>query len=299
VVLEELGRALACVPYLSSCVIAPTILLDGAEELAEELLPLLADGRAMAAVALGDEALLGAVASTTLRARSTAQDRWRVSGEALFVADAAAADHLFVVASRPEGGVGWFVVRAGTDGVTVTSMPVIDTTRGQARVLLADAEARIVSLHDDVDSAIGPVLDAALTGRACEQSAAARFLLEITVDYAKTRYQFGQPIGSFQAIQHRLAELAVTVDTSVSAVEYAVWAAAEDLGRWREAASIAGFTCAEALHVAALEAIQLHGGIGFTWEHVAHRYYRRALASRVQFGAPSRNRERLLQALAI
>jgi acyl-CoA dehydrogenase len=133
---------------------------------------------------------------------------------------------------------------------------------------------------------------------ACEQSAMCTFLLTSTVGYVSTRYQFGQPIGSFQAIQHRLADLAIHADTTVSAVEFAVWAASEAPHRFTEAASIAGFVCSEAVHLVASEAIQLHGGIGFTWEHPAHRYFRRALASRAQLGKPSYHRERLLQSLA-
>jgi alkylation response protein AidB-like acyl-CoA dehydrogenase len=178
-------------------------------------------------------------------------------------------------------------------------MTVVDATRPQASIRLDHTTATLVGEVASFDDLLGPVLDAAITGLACEQSAASTFLLELTVDYCKTRYQFGQPIGSFQAIQHRLADLAVLVDTSVSAVDYAIWAAADSPDALREAASIAGFTCSENMYALAAETIQLHGGIGFTWEHRAHRYYRRALAARSQFGMPAYHRERLLRSLAI
>jgi acyl-CoA dehydrogenase len=298
IVLAELGRGLACLPFLSSCVIAPAVLRCGDSAVAAELLPRIADGTAIVAVALGDEALLGPAPAPRVTA-VPATAGWRLSGQLSFVADGAAAQVILVPAARADGLCGWFAVETGAPGVAVAAMPVIDTTRPQATVRLDQAPARLAGEFSSCEAAVGPVLDAAVTGLACEQSAASQFLLELTVAYCKTRYQFGQPIGSFQAVQHRLADLAIGVDTSVSAVEYAVWAAADEPERWREAASIAGFVCAETMCTAAAETIQLHGGIGFTWEHPAHRYYRRALASWSQFGKPSWHRERLLRSLSI
>jgi alkylation response protein AidB-like acyl-CoA dehydrogenase len=299
VVLAELGRSLACVPFLSSCVIAPTVLGAGDSAAATELLARIADGSAIVAVALGDETLLGPDPTSGVGADPAGDGSWRLSGQLSFVADGAAAQFTLVPAARADGLHGWFAVAAGAPGVTATAMPVVDATRPQAAVRLEQARATLVSEFSAGEAAVGPVLDAAVTGLAFEQSAASQFLLEMTVAYCKTRYQFGQPIGSFQAIQHRLADLAILVDTSVSAVEYAVWAAADEPERWRQAASIAGFVCAETMYTAAAETIQLHGGIGFTWEHPAHRYYRRAIASRSQFGKPSWHRERLLRSLSI
>jgi acyl-CoA dehydrogenase len=299
VILAELGRGLACVPFPSSCVIAPTVLISGGSAAAAELLPRIANGSAIVAVALGDETLLGPEPSSGVDASQGPDGGWRLSGHLPFVADGAVAQHILVLAARPDGLHGWFVVAADAAGVATSAMPVIDATRPQATVRLDQAPARLVSGFGACAEAVGPILDAAITGLACEQSAASQFLLELTVAHCKTRYQFGQPIGSFQAIQHRLADLAIAVDTSLSAVEYAVWAAADEPERWHQAASIAGFVCAETMYTVAAETIQLHGGIGFTWEHPAHRYYRRALASRSQFGKPSWLRERLLRSLSI
>jgi alkylation response protein AidB-like acyl-CoA dehydrogenase len=266
---------------------------------AAEVLPQIADGTAIVTTALGDEALLGPDPTSGVNARQGADGRWRLSGHLPFVADGTVAQYILVLAARADGLHGWFVVSAETHGLTRTAMPVIDTTRPQATIRLDRAPARLIGGFSSCEEAVGPILDAALTGLACEQSATSQFLLELTVEHCKTRYQFGQPIGSFQAIQHRLADLALLVDTAVSAVEYAVWAAADEPERLHEAASIAGFVCAESMHKAAAEAIQLHGGTGFTWEHPAHRYYRRALNSRSQFGKPSWLRERLLRSLSI
>jgi alkylation response protein AidB-like acyl-CoA dehydrogenase len=299
VVLAELGRGLACAPYLSSCVLAPTILLAHESEAAARLLPQIAEGSAIVTVALGDDTLTEADPKPCALASRGEGGAWQLSGQLSFVPDAHAAHYVLVPATDPDGLVGWYAVDIGAQGVSVAAMPVIDTTRPQASLRMDKAPATLVGASSTYEEAVDPVLDAAITGLACEQAAISQFLLELTVAYCKTRYQFGQPIGSFQAIQHRLADLAVQVDTAISAVEYAIWAATDSPRDWRAAASIAGFTCSETMYSAAKECIQLHGGIGFTWEHVAHRYYRRALASRCQFGKPSWHRERLLRSLSI
>jgi acyl-CoA dehydrogenase len=299
VVLAEQGRALACVPFLSSCVVAVTVILSSKDEsAAAELLPGIADGGLVVAVALGEEGLLSDPPHSTVEARLVGE-AYELRGETRFVSDGASADILLVPARREDGRHAWFVVDPTATGVVRTPMTVVDTTRPQAIVRLDSVTSRLLGQFGEPGDVVGPAVDAGMLGIACEQSAAGSRLLEMTVDYARTRYQFGQPIGSFQAIQHRLADLALLVDASVSAVEYAVWAAADEPSAVREAVSIAGFVCSETLHTAASETIQLHGGIGFTWEHPAHRYFRRALASATQLGKPSQHRERLLRALSI
>jgi alkylation response protein AidB-like acyl-CoA dehydrogenase len=299
VVLAELGRGLACVPFLSSCVVAPAVVLGTRDEdAAAAVLPAIADGSSVVAVALGDESLFLPLPRSPVLATLAADRGWALTGATSFVADGTAADQVLLLAATEDGRHGWFLVDASTPGVTRTPMAVVDTTRPQATIELDGAHARLVGSLGACADLLVPALDAAVTGMACEQSAMCTFLLTSTVGYVSTRYQFGQPIGSFQAIQHRLADLAIHADTTVSAVEFAVWAASEAPHRFTEAASIAGFVCSEAVHLVASEAIQLHGGIGFTWEHPAHRYFRRALASRAQLGKPSYHRERLLQSLA-
>jgi alkylation response protein AidB-like acyl-CoA dehydrogenase len=300
VVLAELGRGLACVPYLSSCVVAVSVVLDADDEAAAGLiLPGIADGSAVVAVALGDDRLLPATGSSALIARPDPGGAWKLSGSQQFVVDGMAADRFLLLARAEDGRHGWFLVESDAEGLERIGMEVLDSTRPQARLALDDVAARLVGRLAACDDLVAPALDALVVGTACEISAASRHLLDLTIAYASTRFQFGQPIGSFQALQHRLADLSIIIDTSVSAVEYAIAAAVHHPERLREAASIAGFVCTEAFYQAALETIQVHGGIGFTWEHEAHRYYRRALASRALLGMPSLHRERLMQSLSL
>jgi len=300
VVLHELGRNLACVPYAESCVVAVTVILaSGDVGAAAEILPGIADGTCVLAVGLGDDALLPPGGRSAVSATIDGEGCWRLEGDHPFVGGGAAADRILLLARAADGRHGWFLVDGSAPGLTRTAMSVVDTTRPQARLTLDSVAARLVGGWDECDVLLGPALDAAVTAAACEQVAASRHLLDLTVAYTSTRYQFGQPIGSFQALQHRLADLAIAVDSAVSAVEYAVAAAHGDPDRVPEAAAIAGVVCSETLYRAALETIQMHGGIGFTWEHQAHRYYRRALASRALLGSPALHRERLLQSLAL
>jgi alkylation response protein AidB-like acyl-CoA dehydrogenase len=299
IVLGELGRGLACVPFLESAVVAPTVILDAGDPEAEhDLLPRIADGSLVATVSFGGETALGDDAAAAVHARDDS-GTWRLTGSQPFVSHAEYAGLFLVIAATGAGDHGWFAIEGEDPTLSRTPMTVVDTTRPLSTVDLADTPARLIGQLRPFRQLAEGVLSAAVVGSACEQEAASRFLLETTVEYTRSRYQFGRPIGSFQALQHRLADLAVAVDTSTSAVEYAVWAAADAPHHLAEAASVAGFTCSETFFRAACEAIQMHGGIGFTWEHMAHRYYRRALTSRALFGKPSFHRERLLESLSI
>ncbi|MCW2848445.1 MAG: acyl-CoA dehydrogenase domain protein [Marmoricola sp.] len=300
VVLAELGRGLACVPFLSSCVVAVSVVLESNDAAAAAaILPGVAEGSSIVAVALGDDRLLPALGSSAVAARTGADGGWQLSGVQPFVVDGIAADRILLLGRTDNGAHGWFLVEAGAGGLTRTTMEVVDPTRPQATLTLDGVTARLIGDLGTCDDLVAPALDALVVGTGCEMAEASRHLLDLTIVYATTRYQFGQPIGSFQALQHRLADLAIMIDTSVSAVEYAIASAVHHPERLREAASIAGFVCTEAFYQAALETIQVHGGIGFTWEHQAHRYYRRALASRALLGTPAVHRERLMQSLSL
>lgn len=299
IILAELGRGLACVPFLESAVVAPAVIMAAEDaDAATDLLPRISDGSMIVTVGLGDAELFAHDASSPLRAHEDTGS-WSVSGHQPFVVHAESADIILLLCSTDEGDHSWFTVDPNDESVTLQPMSVIDATRPQFVVVLENTPARPVGSFGARRQLLSPALTAAVVGAACEQEAASQFLLETTVQYVRNRYQFGRPIGSFQALQHRLADLAVMVDQSTSAVEYALWALADAPERAVEAASIAGFTCAETMFSAASETIQMHGGIGFTWEHLAHRYYRRALTSRVQFGKPTFHRERLLESLSI
>jgi alkylation response protein AidB-like acyl-CoA dehydrogenase len=281
VILAELGRGLACVPFLHSSVIAPAVLLAGDSEVAAELLPRIADGSVIVTVALDDETLLGPEPASSIAACPESDGVWRLSGQVPFVAYGSAAEHILVAASRPDGQYGWFAVASDTPGVTTEALPVIDTTRPQAKVQLDQAPARLAGGFGPCEAAIASILDTAVTGLACEQSAASQFLLEMTVAYCKTRYQFGQPIGSFQAIQHRLVMTAEQAHATL-------WLSRQ--AAWRDTDSDAAIACAYAQEAVGKVAYDLHqfsGAMGLTTEFPLHFWTYRLRALQGELGGSS------------
>ncbi len=280
VVMEELGRNLTPAPMLGSAVLtAQAILASGDDAACERLLPAIAGGSATAALAWTTPAGHWDVAELGCRAREAGGD-WALDGEAHYVLDGDAADVLLVAAGTPDG-TGLFEVAPDAAGVTRTALPAMDATRGLAVVRLADARGRRVG-----GDAAGPLAfarDQACVALAAEQVGAAQRALELTVEYMLTRVQFGQVIGGFQALQHRAADLYVLVESARS-LSRAVAEALPPLG-----AAAAKVYCSETLAQAASEMIQLHGAIGVTWEHQAHRYLKRAHGGRYLFGDPARH----------
>ena len=204
-----------------------------------------------------------------------------LTGEVGFVIDGAVADDVVVLA-----GDGVYLV---SDGFTTQSLTVLDPTRRQAIVSFQGAPARRLGDRDLLDV----VLLRAAAAVAAELTGVAAKLLDISVDYAKTRHQFGKPIGSFQAIKHKLVDMYVAVETARAASWDALWAADQDPAAFPLAAAQAKAIASESAVFVAAEAIQVHGGIGFTWEHPAHLYYRRAVTSELLFGSPAEHRERV------
>jgi alkylation response protein AidB-like acyl-CoA dehydrogenase len=286
IVAEELGRSLACTPFLASVGLAANLLLaSGDGDACAAYLPAIAAGESTAAVAY--RGIDGAVDPQRLpiSARATGEG-WLLSGEASYVVDGHSADLLLVLA-RVEDTVGLFAVDAAAVGLTRQRMRTLDHTRAQATIRLSDVAGSLVG-----ELGAWPWLEAALLRAtvllAAEQVGGADVALETAVEYAKLRVQFGRKIGSFQAIKHRLADVAVENDRARSAVEHAAWAAAFGTAeQLQEAAAMAALVCGPAFVHAAQESIQVHGGIGFTWEHQAHRYFRRAKADLVVLQDPS------------
>ena len=270
VAIEETGRVLLPVPYLPTAVGA-TILAEAASasEAAERFLPGLADGALTGALALGPGVTLSG---------------GRASGAVPHVLEGAAA--------------GVFLVRAGDALVAVraadaevTPLDTLDQTRGQATVSFAGAPALRVSPDGDDGGVFADRAEDLLrTALAAESAAAAGRCLEITVEYLKTRVQFGRPIGEFQALKHRCADLAVETTSAHMTAHAAVRAAISDPAEFAVAAPLAKRYCADVFAHAAAEMIQLHGGIGFTWEHDAHRYLKRAKSTQLLHGTPSQLR---------
>jgi alkylation response protein AidB-like acyl-CoA dehydrogenase len=300
VVLEEMGRALLCAPFFSPiCLASPTILAAGTEEQKADLLPGIAAGTTIATLALTEEGGRWDASGVGLRAAAEGGGTYRLEGVKTFVPDGQLAD-MIVVAARAEGssgpdGISLFTVAGEAPGISRTPLTTMDLTRKQARVEFAGVRAHLLGAEGAGWAALSTALDQAAACLAAEQVGGAEQCLQMAVEYAKLRVQFGKPIGSFQAIKHRCAEMLVWVEASKSAAYYAGWAAATGAVDLPAAASIAQAYCSEAYFRTAAENIQVHGGIGFTWEHDAHLYFRRAKACEVLLGDPTYHRERLAQ----
>jgi alkylation response protein AidB-like acyl-CoA dehydrogenase len=292
-----MGRALLCAPYFSTVALAAQLLLSIEDEGARQRwLPRIAEGSLIATVAMTDEEGSWDLAAVTTSA-SKVGEGWTLDGVKMFVVDGQLADLLLVVA-RTDDGLGVFAVDKDAPGVTRTSLAPLDLTRPLARIELSGAPAQRVGTGDSA-GAIAHALDLALVALAAEQSGAAERALEMAVDYAKIRVQFGRPIGSFQAIKHKCADMLLEVESAKSASYFAAWSAAEGSDELPVAAALAKAYCSDAFFHVAAENIQIHGGIGFTWEHDAHLYFRRAKSSQLLFGDPQHHRSRLADLVGI
>ncbi|WP_433510369.1 acyl-CoA dehydrogenase family protein [Nonomuraea sp. CA-143628] len=285
VVFEEAGRALLCAPLLSTNVLATyALLLSGDREACARYLPGIAAGTLTATVAGFDD---GGV----LRARP-GEGGWTGSGTADFVLDGCGAD-LILVAARTADGAGLFACEPGAEGVTRTARTVLDGTRPQALVAFADAPFVPIGQQGNAAAFTGRVLDIGRAALAAEQVGGSAHALDASVSYVLERRQFGRQIGSFQAIKHRLADLLVEIEAARSAAVYAVACVTASSPDLPAAASTAKVVCSGVYSRATAEYVQLHGGIGFTWEHPAHLYLRRARAAEVLFGTAGDHRARL------
>jgi alkylation response protein AidB-like acyl-CoA dehydrogenase len=297
VVMEEMGRALLCSPFLGTAVFAANALLHCAEETArKDLLVDIAAGRTLATLAHAEPGGRWDMASVELRAVPKG-DGFELTGTKEFVLDGHSADVILVVA-RTDEGLELFQVAADAPGLTRTALPELDLTRKLARLEFSSTPARRIS-RGDQSAALERVMALTLAALAAEQVGGAQACLDMSVDYAKTRLQFGRPIGSYQAIKHKCADMLVAVEFARSAATKACFAAAEDADDLLEAASLAKAYCSEAYFQAAADTIQIHGGMGFTWEHPAHLYFKRAKASDLLFGDAAHHREALAGHLGV
>jgi alkylation response protein AidB-like acyl-CoA dehydrogenase len=298
VVFEEMGRALLCAPYFSTVALAANLLLASGDESAKaDYLPALASGEKIATVALAEAAGRWDEAGVTMAA-TRSDNGWLLDGEKRFVTDGHVAD-VVLVAARTNAGVSVFAVEKGATGFAATPLATLDQTRKQAKLSFANTPARLIGSDGEGWTALAKMLDLAAVALAAEQVGGAQQVLDVTVQYAKDREQFGQPIGSFQAIKHKCADMLLEVESARSAAYYAGWVAADDDDELPVVASLAKSYCSEAYFHAAAESIQIHGGIGFTWEHPAHLYFKRAKSSELLFGDASYHRELLAQRIGI
>jgi alkylation response protein AidB-like acyl-CoA dehydrogenase len=298
VVLEEMGRALLCAPYFSTVGLAAnTLLTSGDDQAKKDYLPGIASGETIATVAFTEDSGRWDESGITLAATKQA-DGWMLDGHKMFVIDGHVANLILVAARTPEG-VSLFAVDGSAPGLSRTALSTMDQTRKQARLEFYGVPARLVGPEGQGWAILSKALDLAAVALAAEQVGGAQRCLDMSVEYAKVRVQFGRPIGSFQAIKHKCADMLLEVESAKSAAYYAGWAAADDNDELPVVASLAKAYCSDAYFHAAAENIQIHGGIGFTWEHPAHLYFKRAKSSELMLGDPTYHRELLAQRIGI
>jgi alkylation response protein AidB-like acyl-CoA dehydrogenase len=298
VVLEEMGRSLLCAPFFSTVVLAANTLIHSGDDAAKaKYLPGIADGSTVATLAFTEPSGKWDESGITLEATKSGEG-YSLSGTKSFVIDGHTAN-LILVAARTAAGVSLFAVDADADGLTRTALSTMDQTRKQAKLEFAGTPAELIGTDGGGWDVLSKVLDLVVVGLAAEQVGGAQKVLDMAVEYAKVRVQFGRPIGSFQAIKHKCADMLLEVESAKSAAYYGLWCAAEMNDELPSVASLAKAYCSEAYFHASAENIQIHGGIGFTWEHPAHLYFKRAKSSELLFGDPTYHRELLAQRIGI
>jgi alkylation response protein AidB-like acyl-CoA dehydrogenase len=302
VLMEEMGRAVAPGPYFSTVLLGGLAILEaGGDAQKKEWLPKIAAGDKRVALAWMEPSAQLGPAGVTLTAVKRGE-KFALSGTKLFVHDAHTADALVVAARTRPGagadGVSLFLLPKGTKGLEVTLLPTMDQTRKLCEVACSDVTVGGDALLGAAGSGWAPlarVLDRATVALCAEMCGGAQKVLDMTVEYAKIRQAFGRPIGSYQGVKHRAADMLVDVENSKSITYYAAWALDEGSPEAPLAVSMAKAYVSDAFRRVSAAGIQLHGGIGFTWEHDLHLYFKRAKGSEFTFGDATHHRERVAQ----
>ena len=303
IVLEEMGAALLCAPYFSTVVLGASAIMNGATpEQQADLLPGIASGETIAALAITEPNGKWDASGIEMIA-SGSGDAVTLDGTKSYVIDGHIANLIIVVArtagSTGTDSVGLYAVDGDAAGLTRTQLATLDQTRKQAKLDFAGVPARALGDAGNAWGAVEKTLQHASVGLCNEMVGGAQKVLDMSVEYAKVRVQFGRPIGSFQAIKHKCADMLLEVESAKSAAYYAAGTTAEDTDELPVIASLAKAYCSDAYFHAAAENIQIHGGIGFTWEHDAHLYFKRAKSSEILLGDATYHRERLAQRIGI
>lgn len=297
-VVRELGRAATPTPFFSSAVLAAfTILSSGDQDQMDRLLPKIASGESLVSLAYLERPHSGEDIAILVTARQT-DGGWLLSGTKRYVVDGGTADLLLVLAETP-GGPSLFVVLCAEPTVAVTRETTLDPTRRLASVTLTDAPAVLLGSLGVGRATVRTVLDIARIVLASEQVGVARRALEIAVSHAQVRHQFGQAIGSFQAVKHLCANMLVAVETAEAAADYGLLCAENRTPELSTASPMVGAYCSSAAVSVTKDAVQVLGGIGFTWEHPMHFYLKRAKSNSLLLGSPSENRETMLRRMAL
>jgi alkylation response protein AidB-like acyl-CoA dehydrogenase len=302
VLMEEMGRAVVPGPFFSTVLLGAGALLEaGSDAQKKEWLPAIASGQRRVTLAWMEPSATLGPAGVTLQAVAKG-GRFTLSGTKLFVPDAHTADAIVVAARTGSGGgaegVSLFLVEREAPGVEVRLLPTMDQTRKLCEVTLRDAAVGADARLGAAGTGWAPlarVLDRATVALCAEMCGGAQKVLDMTVEYAKIRQAFGRPIGSYQGVKHRAADMLVDVENSKSITYYAAWALDEGVAEAPLAVSMAKAYASDAYRRVAAAGIQLHGGIGFTWEHDLHLYFKRAKGSEFTFGDATYHRERVAQ----
>ncbi|HET7343974.1 MAG TPA: acyl-CoA dehydrogenase [Methylomirabilota bacterium] len=303
VLMEEMGRAVMPGPFFSTVLLGGlTILEAGSAAQKKEWLPKIAEGEAKATLAFTEPNARWDAAAVTATAKESG-GKYTLHGTKLFVLDAHVADVIVVAArtregKRPEDGLSLFLVPKGAKGLEVKLLPTMDQTRKLCEVALNDVSVppdALLGARDQAWAPLARVLDRATVALCAEMCGGAQRVLDMTTEYAKIRVAFGKPIGSYQGVKHRAADMLVEVENAKSLTYYAAWAVDENVPEAPLAASMAKAYVSDAYRRTAGAGIQLHGGIGFTWEHDLHLYFKRAKSSEFTFGDAGYHRERVAQ----
>ncbi|RBM18839.1 acyl-CoA dehydrogenase [Prauserella sp. PE36] len=295
-VMEAMGSVLLPSPYLSTSVLSAMLLARGSdEEIKKRYLPRLVDGTVLSCLAWQESAHGWDPLAVETRAVDV-DGVPQLHGRKSYVVDGATAD-LIIVSAVANGSLGLYLVDVAAPGLTCTVTRGLDATRNLATIEFDGVPCRSIPLADAAETLVR-ILAVGTIALAAEQVGAASASLETSVSYARTRTAFGRPIGSFQAIKHLCSDNFIEVEAARAAVYNAAWTADHDVDRLVEVASLCKASASDALYRAAADNIQIHGGIGFTWEHAAHLYFRRARSSMALLGTPSHHREVLASLLA-
>ena len=301
VLMEEMGRAVVPGPYFSAVLLGGGIILEaGGEAQKKEWLPKIAGGQARVTLAWMEPSAELGPDGITLAALEKG-GTYTLAGTKLFVHDAHTADAIVVAARTGKSGadgISLFLVPKGAKGLTVTLLPTMDQTRKLCEVTLKGVSLGVDGRLGEIGggwTALARVLDRATVALCAEMCGGAQKVLDMTVEYAKIRQAFGRPIGSYQGGKHKAADMLVDVENSKSITYYAAWAMDEGVSEGPLAVSMAKAYVSDAYRRVSANGIQLHGGIGFTWEHDLHLYFKRAKGSEFTFGDATFHRERVAQ----
>ena len=301
VIAEEAGKALIPGPFFTTALLGAPILIEGgSEEQKKSILPQMASGQFIGTVAIAEASGRFDAAGIQMKASKSGSD-YVLSGEKFFVPDAHVANGIAVAARTSgsgENGISIFVVPSNAKGITITQLKTVDMTRRLCHVKFDNVKAEgTLGKIDQGWQVLRRTLDIATAGLATEMVGTAQKALDLSVDYAKTRVQFGKPIGSFQAVKHKCVDMMVAVENARSLVYYAAWTVDTNNEEAKTAVPMAKAYASDMAKNVTSEAIQVHGGIGFTWEHDMHLFHRRALAGEANFGNAPVHRETVARSL--